>query len=120
MDLLVCLARHHGRTVPREQLLDEVWRNQCVVDTAIARCIAELRQALGDNAQSPAIIETIPKRGYRIIAPVEFSTPPAADDVLVPMESAASAQTASQTASHVLTMLAAALADSFSIWTRRS
>ncbi len=70
VDVLVCLARSAGRPVPRHELLEQVWPKQFVADTALARCVAELRQALGDNAQSPTIIETIPKRGYRLIAPV--------------------------------------------------
>lgn len=70
MDVLVCLARRPGVTVSRPELLAEVWTNQFVAETALARCMAELRQALGDSAQAPAIIETIPKRGYRLIAPV--------------------------------------------------
>ncbi len=70
MDVLVCLARRPGTTVPRHDLLDQVWPGQFVAETALARCVAELRQALGDRAHQPAIIETIPKRGYRLIAPV--------------------------------------------------
>ncbi|MEW5981483.1 MAG: winged helix-turn-helix domain-containing protein [Acidobacteriota bacterium] len=70
VDVLVCLATSPGRPVSRHELLDRVWPNQFVADTALARCVAELRQALGDSAQSPTLIETIPKRGYRLIAPV--------------------------------------------------
>lgn len=67
VDVLVCLARSAGRPVSRHELLDQVWPNQFVADTALARCVAELRQALGDSATSPTLIETIPKRGYRLI-----------------------------------------------------
>ncbi len=70
VDVLVCLARSAGRPVSRHELLDRVWPNQFVADTALARCIAELRQALGDSATSPTLIETIPKRGYRLIRAV--------------------------------------------------
>lgn len=70
MDVLVCLARRPGSTVPRHDLLDQVWPGQFVAETALARCVAELRQALGDRAHQPVVIETIPKRGYRLIAPV--------------------------------------------------
>jgi DNA-binding winged helix-turn-helix (wHTH) protein/tetratricopeptide (TPR) repeat protein len=70
MDVLVCLARRPGGTVHRSELLDQVWPGQFVAETALARCVAELRQALGDRAHQPVIIETIPKRGYRLIAPV--------------------------------------------------
>ena len=71
MDVLVCLARAPGRTVHRDELLRRVWPGQSAVsESAIARCIAELRQALGDQAAAPTHIETIHKRGYRVIAPI--------------------------------------------------
>jgi len=71
MDVLVCLASAPGRTVHRDELLRRVWPGQSTVaDTAIARCVAELRHALGDQASAPTHIETIHKRGYRVIAPV--------------------------------------------------
>ena len=54
MDVLVCLAGASGRTVHRDELLRRVWPGQSTVaDSAIARCIAELRQALGDQAAAP-------------------------------------------------------------------
>ena len=71
MDVLVCLADSAGRTVHRDELLRTVWPGQSAVsESAVARCIAELRQALGDRAAAPTHIETIQKRGYRVIAPV--------------------------------------------------
>ena len=71
MDVLVCLAASPGRTVRREELLQRVWPGQTIVaDTAIARCVAELRQVLGDHAAAPTHIPTVHKRGYRVIAPV--------------------------------------------------
>lgn len=71
MDLLVYLAQHATRTVPQDELLANIWPGQhFLADTALPRCIAELRQALGDRAGASTIILTIPKRGYRLIAPV--------------------------------------------------
>ncbi len=71
MNLLVCLADRAGQTVARDEILAVVWPAQYVADTGLARCIAELRQALGDTAgQDSRYIETIPKRGYRMIAAV--------------------------------------------------
>lgn len=71
MDLLVYLARNTGRTLPHDELMARVWPNQpFITPTALPRCIAELRQALGDRAGSSHLIQTIPKRGYRLIAPV--------------------------------------------------
>jgi eukaryotic-like serine/threonine-protein kinase len=71
MDLLVYLVRQAGRTVPQEELLAAIWPEQpFLADTALPRCIAELRHALGDSAGNPSMILTIYKRGYRLIAPV--------------------------------------------------
>ena len=71
MDVLVCLADNCGQTVSREELLRTVWPNTFVTDDALTRCISELRRVFEDHAHDPHIIETIPKRGYRVIATVE-------------------------------------------------
>jgi DNA-binding winged helix-turn-helix (wHTH) protein/tetratricopeptide (TPR) repeat protein len=71
MNLLVCLADRPGQTVSREEILATVWPGQYIAETGLARCITQLRQALGDSAGPDSkFIETIPKRGYRLIAPV--------------------------------------------------
>ncbi|HEY3380191.1 MAG TPA: transcriptional regulator [Vicinamibacterales bacterium] len=75
MDVLLCLASRHGRTVMKREVLDTVWNDHFVNESALARCIAELRQVLGDNARNPQVIETIPKRGYRLIAPIGTADP---------------------------------------------
>jgi DNA-binding winged helix-turn-helix (wHTH) protein/tetratricopeptide (TPR) repeat protein len=72
IDLLVLLARHAGQTVPKEMILASVWAGQHVAESGLTRCIAEIRQALDDRADVPAVIQTIPKRGYRLVAPVMF------------------------------------------------
>lgn len=51
--------------------MDEVWRGIPVTDEALTQCIKSLRRALGDDAARPRFIETVPKHGYRFIAPVE-------------------------------------------------
>jgi TolB-like protein len=70
MGVLVCLAQHSGEVVSKEQLVQEVWRDTFVTDDVLIRCISELRKAFGDNAGRPTIIETIPKRGYRLLPPL--------------------------------------------------
>lgn len=70
MDVLLFLVGQQGRVVPREEILNSVWPNTYVADVALSRCISQLRQALSDNRGSPSYIETVPKRGYRLIAPV--------------------------------------------------
>ena len=71
-NLLLLLARHAGKVVAKDLILKEVWGSLYVGESALTRCITEIRQDLGDDARQPKIIETIPKRGYRLVAPVEF------------------------------------------------
>ena len=70
MDLLVYLARHTGQVVSKNDIIDAVWEGHIVANSALSRCMALLRGALGDDARQPRYIETIPKRGYRLIAPI--------------------------------------------------
>lgn len=71
-ELLLCLARRPGQIVLKEEILAEVWPGQFIAESGLSRCVAELRQLLQDDAQQPRFIETIPKRGYRLIAPVAW------------------------------------------------
>jgi len=70
MEVLLCLAQNPGETLSKEQLLQAVWPNIIVTEGVLKRCIAELRRAFDDDARNPHIIETISKRGYRLLAPV--------------------------------------------------
>ena len=70
MDLLVYLANSHDRVVSAEELLRAVWQGRVFDDGIIYKKITQLRKALGDDPQQPAYIQTIPKRGYRLIAHV--------------------------------------------------
>src|SRR5262245_37065934 len=70
MDLLVFLANTGGRVVSKEELIDAVWDGRFIADTTLTRAVADLRRALGDDRRSPHYIETIAKRGYRLIAAV--------------------------------------------------
>jgi DNA-binding winged helix-turn-helix (wHTH) protein/tetratricopeptide (TPR) repeat protein len=73
MDVLVCLAERAGEVVSRETLNQQVWGNIVVTDQAVTNCISELRHHLGDDRAANRIIETIPKRGYRLVAPVRLA-----------------------------------------------
>lgn len=75
LDALILLVCEQGRLVPKSRFLEEVWRGVPVTDEALTQCIRTLRRQLGDNAASPSFIETVPKHGYRFIAPVEWSDP---------------------------------------------
>ena len=67
MDVLLCLAREAGMLVTRQDLIDSVWATEFVSDNTLTHAIAELRSALGDDAKSPSYIETIHRRGYRLL-----------------------------------------------------
>jgi DNA-binding winged helix-turn-helix (wHTH) protein len=71
LDALALLVREQGKLVSKDRFLEEVWRGVPVTDEALTQCIKTLRRQLGDNAAAPRFIETVPKHGYRFIAPVE-------------------------------------------------
>ena len=71
LDALALLVREAGRLVSKDRFLEEVWRGVPVTDEALTQCIKTLRRQLGDDAAAPRFIETVPKHGYRFIAPVE-------------------------------------------------
>ncbi len=70
MDVLVCLAEAAGALVTREALLSEIWGNENGHDEPLTRCVSELRHQLGDHRELPTYIQTVPKRGYRLVASV--------------------------------------------------
>src|SRR5215213_7434428 len=70
-DALALLIRERGRLVSKDRFLSEVWEGVPVTDEALTQCIKTLRRQLGDDAARPRFIETVPKHGYRFIAPVE-------------------------------------------------
>ena len=76
MRVLVHLAERAGEVVSREQLETDVWRGTVVGYDSLSNAIAKLRKAFEDDSQQPAVIETIPKVGYRLIASVAETPPP--------------------------------------------
>lgn len=70
MEVLCLLIRHAGQVVPRDELLTAVWGEVVVGDESLTSAIIKIRKALGDDARDPRFVETIPKRGYRLIAAV--------------------------------------------------
>jgi TolB-like protein/DNA-binding winged helix-turn-helix (wHTH) protein/Flp pilus assembly protein TadD len=75
MDVLVLLAAQPGEVVSKEAIIDAVWAKKFLADAVLSRAIFELRVALGDDAQQPTFIETVAKRGYRLLAPVAAARP---------------------------------------------
>jgi DNA-binding winged helix-turn-helix (wHTH) protein len=72
MQVLVQLALCPNEVLSKERLIEAVWRDTFVGDDVLVRCISEIRYVFGDDARSPRIIQTIPKGGYRLIAPVKM------------------------------------------------
>ena len=71
MEVLLVLAQRSGEVVERYDLLSQIWASRAEVsDEPLTRCIAVLRRALNDSPQMPSYIQTIPKRGYRLLASV--------------------------------------------------
>lgn len=80
--VLTCLVEHAGKLVTRQHLLDAAWPDVVVSDDALTQVIIKLRKALGDSPRDPRYIQTIPKRGYCLLADVQTdddSTMPSAE-----------------------------------------
>jgi DNA-binding winged helix-turn-helix (wHTH) protein/TolB-like protein/Tfp pilus assembly protein PilF len=71
MAVLLDLARHAGEVRAKNDIIEAVWSDTFVGEAALSRCVSELRRILGDDARNPEYIETLPKRGYRLLAPVQ-------------------------------------------------
>ena len=72
VDLLLALARRADQVVSREELLSQVWSGVVVGDDVLTQAVIKLRKALGDASGELRYIQTIPKRGYRLIAEVKW------------------------------------------------
>ena len=72
-DILVLLLARGGDVITREELRQQLWQADTFVDFdhGLNSAINRLREALGDSAENPRFIETLPKRGYRFIAPID-------------------------------------------------
>ncbi len=85
MEVLTVLAGRSGEVVSKRDLVDEVWSSGFVADNTIVHCVNELRDALGDGAAAPRFLQTIPRRGYRMLGRVgEIEV----DDAILAMEGA--------------------------------
>jgi DNA-binding winged helix-turn-helix (wHTH) protein/tetratricopeptide (TPR) repeat protein len=75
MQVLSFLASRPGEVVTKQEILTDVWEGTFVSDEVLPNAIWELRKALGDDAKRPRFIQTLPKKGYRLIAPVLSNAP---------------------------------------------
>jgi len=74
-DVLVFLVTHHDRVVTKEELLDEVWGDRFVSESALTSRIKQARRAVGDDGRRQDVIRTVHGRGYRFVAPLAEATP---------------------------------------------
>ena len=70
--VLLLLVSRAGHLVDKQCLLDTVWAGTFVEENTLARTVAVLRRELGDDSRKPRLIETVPTRGYRFVAPVQI------------------------------------------------
>ena len=86
--VLLYLAEHAGQLVTKDELLEVVWSQTHVSEAALAVCIREIRQAVGESPRTPQFIETVHGRGYRFMAPVTVADrlPPSLPPLLVGRE----------------------------------
>src|SRR5690349_2518813 len=75
IDLLLYLVARQSALVGKDELFAALWPDVAVTDNALTQAVSELRQALGDDPSKPTYIQTVARRGYRFIAPVEALLP---------------------------------------------
>jgi DNA-binding winged helix-turn-helix (wHTH) protein/TolB-like protein len=115
MSVLMVLADRPGQVVSREALLSAVWPGVVVGDDSLTQVVIKLRKALGDFPEKPAYIQTISKRGYRLIAPVVRSAQVASASI-APDSTLLSARRTRRLAWIAATGLAALLVAAAGIW----
>ena len=71
MSLLIFLSKRPGKVVARKHIIDSVWKGRVVSEDALNNSIRKIRKALNDDPKKPQLIETINKKGYRLVADVE-------------------------------------------------
>jgi len=76
LKLLIHLISHRDRLVTRQELMDTVWGDTVISESALSKAVARLRKALDDDSASPRYLETVHSQGYRFIAKVEESDLP--------------------------------------------
>ena len=97
--ILSVLVERPGQLVTREELRKKLWPDGTFVefDQGIDTALKKLRQALGDSAQNPIFIETVPRSGYRLIAPVSSNSPIGRDFPAMPQPAAVPGSTEART-----------------------
>src|SRR5580692_11811381 len=124
LQVLAALLKRAGDVVTREELRAQIWTTDTFVDFdhSLHNSIARLREVLGDSAERPRYIETLPRRGYRFIAPVDTVDVPAPSPAAGSAPPAALSGHARLTKSHalLLTTAFAILCVSIVLWLART
>lgn len=115
LGVLETLVGRPGDVISRQELLDRVWKDAFVTDTSLAEAVSVLRQTLGDDPQAPTYIQTVHRRGYRFVAPLEAEGQPTAVPHGEPAPIVEPAPFASQFLPWTIAIFAVALAAS-AIW----
>lgn len=89
MRLLLRLSQAPGEVVSGQQLLDDVWAGVVVSSQSVYQAISQLRKLLGDVDEAPTYIATIPRKGYRLVAPVRSASRLSAEPLTAPQDNAA-------------------------------
>src|SRR5678815_1945072 len=74
LDLLLLFVKQPGLLLTKDEIFRRLWPDVAVTDNALTQVVSELRQALGDSPASPTYLQTVARRGYRFIAPVELAS----------------------------------------------
>ncbi len=83
--VLAYLIEHRDRVVSKEELMDQVWGGRFVSESAVTSRVKQIRQAVGDDGRSQAVVRTVHSRGYQFIASLQDAPPPAAvSDIRTP------------------------------------
>ena len=120
--LLALLIRERGSLVTRDELRRQLWRDDTFVDfePSLNAAVKRLRETLGDSAVAPRFIETLPRRGYRFIAPVmDGGSPPPAGHIALQAAPAGLELRHPSARSRVILFLLAALLVGAAAWCDR-
>ena len=78
-DVLTYFCQHHNRYISMTELHENIWQGRCVSDAAVRRIISKIRILMNDDHKNPTYIQSLPKRGYKLICPVEYDIEDAAE-----------------------------------------
>jgi TolB-like protein/DNA-binding winged helix-turn-helix (wHTH) protein/Tfp pilus assembly protein PilF len=128
MEVLIYLAGHAGEVVSKERLIEVIWEDRFVTDEVLTTSIWELRKALGDEARNPRFIQTVPRKGYRLIAPVlleekDEETVPQAEEMPLPNQESKSKldlKRKAAIAGGIISILALLIIFKVAVWTHNS